>query len=316
MATPSGLSGQVGWKPESTYGTEVVVDQFLPFRSESFEDTYERSMADDIIAGAQTERQDQVRPGNSAFAGSLGMYLFNRGQVELWRQVLGGDTATTGSDPYDHDLAPGDLTGRSLTVQVGRPDLGGNMRAFTYKGCKAQRLALAVTAGEFATVDFDVIAQDADQDTTLATASMPSGLVRYHADDMAVTIGGSSVCVRNLDLELANALDDTRRCVGSALIKEPLRNDHLAITGSLEIEWEDLTHYNRVKAMTVAEMVIAFDNGTDTLDITLQARFDQASQPVAGRGVVYQTLSFAASGSTSDNDTIDVAFQNADAQGD
>lgn len=316
MATPSGISGQIGWKPESTYGTEVVVDQFLPFRSEGFEDEYQRSIADDIVAGAQTERQDQVRASNKAFSGTVGLYLFNKGMVELFRQVLGGDTATTGSDPYDHVVSPGDLTGRSLTMQVGRPDVGGTMRAFTYFGCKAQRLGLAVTAGEYATVDFDVIAQDADQDTTLATASMPAGLVRYHADDMTVTIGGDAVCVRNLDLELANALDDTRRCVGSSLIKEPLRNDLLAISGSVEIEWSDLTHYNRVKNMTNAALVVGFDNGTDTFDITMQARFDAASQPVAGRGVVYQTLSFMASGASTDANTFSATFQNDDAAGD
>ena len=315
MVTPSGMSGQVGWGPESAYGTGVTVDQFLPFRSESFEDTYERSMADDIIAGAQTERQDQVRAGNKSFMGSLGMYLFNRGQVELFRQALGGDTTTSGAGPYTHALAPGDLTGRSLSVQVGRPDLGGTMRPFNYTGCKVQRLGLAVTAGEYATLDVELLAQDAEQTTALETASMPSGLVRYHADDLAVTIGGSAVCVRNLDLEIANALDDTRRCVGSALIKEPLRNDHVAVSGSVEIEWTDLAHYNRVKDLTVAAMVIAFDNDTDTLDITMQARFDAASQPIAGRGVVYQTLTFAASGATSDNDTIDVEFSNADSAG-
>lgn len=311
MTTGSGLAAQVGYAAESTYGTAVTVTRFLPFRSESIADTYERAIADDIVAGAQTQRSDQVRAGNKSISGSLGYYLFNRGQAMLFTQALGANS-TTGAGPYTHAATPGALAGDSMTVQVGRPDVGGTVRAFTYSGVKVSRLGIAVTAGEYATLDVDVIAQDVTTATALATASYPASLSRYHADDLSVTIGGSAVCVRNLSLDITNALDDGRRCVGSNLIKEPTRNDHLEVSGSMEIEWTDLTHYNRVSGLTTAALVVAFSKSPDSLTFTMAtARFDNASQPVAGRGVVYQTLDFMSAG-TSDANTLTVSTVNAD----
>lgn len=311
MATGSGIAAQVGFKAESTYGTAVVVDRFLPFRSESIADTYERAIADDIVAGAQMQRSDQVRSGNKSISGTLGYYLFNRNQALLWLMALGANS-TTGAGPYTHAVTPGELTGDALTLQVGRPDTGGTVRAFTYSGVKVAGLSLAVTAGEYATLDVDVVAQDVTTATALASASFPASLYRYHADDLGVTIGGTAVCVRNLQLDIVNALDDTRRCVGSNLIKEPTRNDHLSVSGSLEIEWTDLTHYARVQALTTAAVVFTFAKSPDSLTITLgTARFDNASQPVAGRGVVYQTLDFTAAG-TSDANGLTVSVVNAD----
>lgn len=308
MATPSGLAASVGWKAETTYGTKATPDHWVPFRSESISDTYSRSEADDIISGQLTLRDHQVRAGNKMFGGSLGMYLFNKTATQWFERVLGGNT-TTGSGPYTHTMTPGDLTGKSVTLQFGRPDNGGTIRPFTYLGAKVNRVGIAVTAGEYATMDVDVVAQDVDTVSALTTVSTPGGLVRYHANDLAVTIGGSAVCVRSFELEIANTLDDTRRCVGSPLIKEPLRNGLIEVSGSMEIEWTDLTHYNRVANLTTAAVVAAFTKAPDSLTFNVNAQFDTVGQPVAGRGVVYQTLAFSARG-TSDANAITVVGVN------
>ena len=311
MAIPSGMAAQVGWVAESTYGTAVTVTKFLPFRSESVTDEYMRSEADDIIAGAQLLRTEQHRLGNKAFSGDISMYLFNRNIQSLFLNTLGSN-ATTGAGPYLHTVTPGDLTGDMLSLQIGRPDNGGTVRAFSYEGVKVQSLKLATTQGEYTTMDLSIIAEDVATGTALATASYPASLVRYHSNDLAITVAGSAVCARNFEISFDNSFDDTRRCIGSTVIKEPLRNDVLSVTGSMELEWSSLDMYARDVAMTEAALVATWTNGTNIVAITLNAEFTPVSQPVAGRGVVYQTVNFKAIGTTTDALGCTVAITNAD----
>lgn len=313
MAVASGLAAQLGWKAESTYGTAVVVDRFLPFRSESMTEEFARSVADDIIAGAQTVKQEQQRLGNETYSGSVSMYLFTRNVAELFYMALGGK-ATSGAGPYTHAITPGDLgvAGKSLTVQIGRPDNSGTVRAFTYEGVKVAGLNLAVTQGEYATLDLDLVAEDLATGTALASASYPASNTRYHSNDLAITVGGSAVCARSFELSIANSFDDSRRCIGSPNIKEPTRNDLIAVTGSMELEWTDLTMYNRHVGMTFAELVATFTNSTNSITITMDCDFTPVSQPVAGRGVVYQQVAFTGVGASTDADSITVSVVNAD----
>lgn len=311
MAVGSGLAAQFGWKAESTYGTAVTVDRFLPFRSETIQDDYMVSTADDIIAGSYTPLQEQMRAGNKAFTGDINMYAFNRNVAEFFYMALGGKS-TSGAGPYTHTITPGDQTGKMMTMQVGRPDNGGTVRAFTYEGCKLKTLKLGVEQGEFATLGLSVIAEDVATGTALATASYPSSLARYHSDDFGLTVGGTSVCVRSFELSIENSLDDTRRCAGSAVVKEPLRNGLVSVSGTMETEWSDLTMYARAVALTFAEMVVTLDNGTDSITLTMDCKYTPVSQPVAGRGVVYQSVQFEAVGAATGADTITAVVINAD----
>jgi hypothetical protein len=120
------------------------------------------------------------------------------------------------------------------------------------------------------------------------------------------------VCARNFEIEFANSFDDTRRCIGSTVIKEPLRNDHLVVSGSMELEWTTLDMYNRDVGMTEAALVATWTNGTNIVAITLNAEFTPVSTPVAGRGVVYQTVNFKAVGASTDAGACTVAITNAD----
>jgi hypothetical protein len=311
MAIPTGMAAQLGWVAESTYGTAVTVTKFLPFRSESITDEYQRSEADDIIAGAQVMRSEQHRLSNKAFSGGVSMYLFNRNVQSLFLMALGSNV-TAGAGPYTHTVTPGDLTGDMMSLQVGRPDNGGTVRAFSYEGVKVQSLKLAQTQGELATMDLEVIAEDVATGTALATASYPASLARYHSNDLAVSVAASAVCARSFEIEFANSFDDTRRCVGSTIIKEPLRNDLMTISGSMELEWSTLDMYNRDVNMTEAALVATWTNGANSIAITLNAEFTPVTQPVAGRGVVYQTVGFKAVGASTDAGACTVVVTNAD----
>ncbi len=311
MAVGSGLAAQIGWKAESTYGTAVTVDRFIPFLGAEIENEYTRVDADDIIAGAYTMKQEQIRIGNKVFTGSIEAYLLNRNVAELFYHTLGGKS-TSGAGPYTHTITPGDQTGRFLTMQLGTPDNGGTVRPFTYEGVKIKTLGVTVEQGEYAKINLDVMAEDVATGTALATASYPASLTRYHSNDFSCTLGGTSMCVRSFEIEFNNNLDDTRRCSGSQVIKEPLRNGYLEVSGSMEVEWSDLTAYTRVSALTYADLVVAFTKSPDSITITCDVDSIKASQPVAGRGVVYQTIEFRGAGASTDADTVSVVVINAD----
>lgn len=315
MATPSGLAAQWGFKAEGVYGTAALpVDRFLPLRSETIADTYGRIVADDIIAGAQARRQSQVGAGNRSFAGGVSTFLWNR-HVGLFLSKLLGAVSTAGTGPYTHTITPGDQTGDSLTMQFGRPDQAGTVQSFTYEGVKVRSATIGATQGEFATLELDVIAQDVTRGVALPAPAYPSGMSRFTGDQLTVTVGGVSVPVFSFELTLTNPLDDTLRPVGTSVISEPLRNDLVMVAGSLELRWDPATIdlYTQVANLTWSEMVCRFDNGTDSLTFTMDVSFNEASQNIAGRGVIRQSVTFEASGAASDADAVTAVLVNSDA---
>ena len=78
MSSPSGLSAQLGFKAETTYGKAVTVDRFIPFLDESIESTFEPLETNGIIAGARVVRSSQWTQGVWRHEGDIGAELSTR----------------------------------------------------------------------------------------------------------------------------------------------------------------------------------------------------------------------------------------------
>ena len=127
-----GADAQIGWKSEVTPGTGVVVDTFQPFVSESIKQNIEYLDTATISARKVLRLTKQ---GSKMIEGGVSMELPNQDVAVLMKHMFGA-VVTTGSSPYVHMYTPADLTGDSLTIQVGRPASSGTVHPFTYAGCK------------------------------------------------------------------------------------------------------------------------------------------------------------------------------------
>lgn len=315
MPLNTGLAAQIGVKAESVWGTAVTVDRFFPIDPDGIKlggagiPELLRSKA--VIAGRTLPRGDQRASGNITPTPSFGFELYDRSIALLWTHILGSN-ATTGAGPYTHTATPGDLVGKSLTIQAGVPDVAGTVQPFTFAGCKIGKAQLACKAGEIATMGIDVVARSVTTATALATASIASTINPMTFVQGTLSIGGSSVNVEDFTLDIDNVLDGGFRSLGSQTItREPTAADHRKIMGKGTLEFSGLTQFNRHNTNAQAAVVLTFTLGANSVTITMNGLFT-GGEPQPSRGVTKLPFEFECVGST-DAAAITVVTVNGDA---
>lgn len=313
MAYPSGLAAQLGIAEEITYGTFVAPARFHEFISESIKFDRKRIASKAIRAGRRTLHRWAA--GTQKVQGSIVLEVAAQGFGLLFKHLFGG-IVTTGTNPYTHTFTPGTLTGKSLSMQVGKPDDGGVVRSHSYLGCKLTGAELRARIDEYAQMTVNVYGAHEDTGQTLGVASYPATLSPFVFTSGSVTLAGSGFDVKEFTLSLQNALALERFFVKATTPerpKEPLENGLMAITGNLMAEYVDLTAYNRFVAGTEAALVLSFNAGASAqLNITMNVRFDGETPVVDGRDLLTQPLPFVAVSSTSDAAAITAVLINAD----
>lgn len=312
MPLASGLGGQVGFAAESTYGTFVAPTRFLELTSSSLKYERERIESNGIRAGRRVLHRWTA--GVQRVAGDVEFEMSPQGFGLIWQHILGANV-DSGSNPYTHTMTPGDLAGKSLSIQVGKPDIGGVVRAFTYLGCKVTGAELSAAVNEYAMLTVSFYGNHLDTAQTLGTATYPTGLTPFDFTKGTVTLAGSGFDVKEFTLSIDNGLAVDRHFIRSTTperSKEPLENTRRSYTGNLVADFTDLTAFNRFVNGTEAALVLTFNAGASAqTTITMNVRFD-GEDPDLGQELLEQPLPFKAVSSTSDAAAITVAVVNAD----
>lgn len=314
MALPSGLAAQIGWAEETTWGTPVTVDTFAPLVSESIGFEKTRLESSGIISGRTILDTDQVKAGNRTVSGDIQLEAYEQSIGTVLKHAL-GTVSTTGSGPYTHTITPGDLTGLGLTVQVGRPDVGGTVRPYTFSGCKVESVELAIAAGEIATLGVSVVGKDVATNTALASVSYAAQASRPFTGIEATTStwGGGALEIKQVSLSIANNLDADRRFLGTDTIDEPLQAELRTIDGSLEVEFSSLALWEDFASLTYRDLIVTATNGVESLSYTVHARLDGVEPQVGGRGLVTTDIPYVVSGDGSDADAVTIVYTSDDA---
>lgn len=296
MAIRSGLAAQLGVKAETTWGTSVTVDTFIPLVSESMGVETPRVESNGIIAGRLALDSGQWGRGLRTVGGDLGLELpTNSAIARLLLEHMFGNV--TGSGPWT--FTPGDLYGKGLTIQLGVPGVDGVVRPKNYSGAKINTWEIAWSAGEIVTLGLGIIAKEEDTVTGPTAASYAAGAATpFIARTVSATIGGTAVCVKQGTLSGDNKLE-RRFCGGAAVTNEPIAVDRRDYSGSLQLEFTDYTQYDRFVGGTTAAVTVTFaTGGTTQLALTYNCRFDGETPKVGGRGIVDQPLPIKAVGTT------------------
>lgn len=308
MTTRTGLDAQLGVAEESTVGTRVAPTRFVPLVDESMSLNISRLESEGIRANRTVLDSADWAAGVKTVAGDL-TFDARTESLGVWLKHALGGVATAGSGPYTHTFTPGDLFGKGLTVQVGRPDAGGTVRPFEYAGCKVNSFSLECSVDEIASVGVSLIGQDEDTGQSLATAS-------YTADDTlftfvhgALTVAGASVPVESFSLSIENNLQAARHRVGSAVTTEQRQEALRAVTLSAVADFTDLTVYNRFVSGAEAAVVLSLTSGSDSLTVTMNCRTDGGTPTVGGVEEIPLNLEMMAVG-TSDAAAITAVLVN------
>jgi hypothetical protein len=254
------LASQFGYKEESTVGTAVTVDKFGEFVTEGLKVNMGRTSVVTKRAGQRVARSDRAVPYQMGASGPVTFPMLTKGGGIFLKHAL-GSIATAGptDSTYTHTATIGDLTGKSLTLQVDRPfNPSGTSQAFTYNGCKITKAEFSLSQESHleATYEFDGWGETTA--TALASASYPSGAEIVTWASSSFTIGGSAVELVDIKITLTNGLNTDRRYIrGSAAKKEQLENAMRSITVQFTLDFVDLTQHNRVVSTTQAGSLAA-----------------------------------------------------------
>lgn len=254
MSTAS--QAQFGIKKETTYGTPLTVDRFFEFVSEKIKLETGRVTASGLRSGTRVARADRVAPYHMGAAGPVSFEVLSKG-FGAWLELMLGSVGTTGptDGKYTHTGTVGSLLGKSFTAQSNRPFFPTEAdQAVTWQGCKVASWKLSNTVDGLLLLEIEVDAQDEATGTALATASYASGTVEpFTFLGGQVSIGGSSVDVTDISISCNNNLKTDRRYLrSSGLKKEPVETAWREIEVEVTLDWDSLTQYNRVAALTAS----------------------------------------------------------------
>src|SRR5439155_11090690 len=114
----------------------------------------------------------------------------------LIKNMIGSSGTTTvigATAAYQQIHIPGDLYGKSMTIQIGKPEPGtGTVRPFAYLGCKCSQWEMSVSDGEHLKLSTTWDGRDEDTSTGLATASYASGAGLFNFSHATLKLGGTA----------------------------------------------------------------------------------------------------------------------------
>ena len=252
MGVGSGLGGQFGFGPETTYGTTVTPTRFLPPIKAELKAKPMFTMGMGIAAGqfidAGSQRVLTTHDGNGAVELELQTAGFG-----LLLQALMGSTvtpvqqATTAAYLQTHVLN-GDSLGKNLTLQVGVPDTQGVVRPYTLAGGKVTDCTFSfdikATGPILTSWTFD--GQDVVETQALAAASYVQSRA-FVGTDVTIKAGvfGSEVQVDGVpkvDVKFTRPMKLDRQYLGNQGRKrEPITNGRIAVTGTITADFVDKT---------------------------------------------------------------------------
>ncbi|WP_262058518.1 phage tail tube protein [Streptomyces sp. STR69] len=307
MAIGSGLGAQIGIIAESSYGTFAAPTKFIEFTKESLVLKKTTAQSAGIAAGRLLPLSSRRVLTRKEVQGSLEMEIANKGMGLILQTLMGTSVtpvqqAATTAYLQTHTLAS--VAGKSLVIQKGVPLTSGTVTDKTLLGCKITSGEFSCGVGEMLNGSFEIDGKDCDETQTLAVASY-SNMSPFHFGQMALKIGtfGAEAAldgIRKVSCKIERPQDVERFYANqSALKKEPIENDQVKITGTLESDYTGTTlddlHTSDGATSLVWEFIgpIIASTYTETFRITLPAiKLDEGPPTVDGFGVVKPTFNF------------------------
>lgn len=307
MAIGSGLGAQIGIAPEVTYGTYVAPTQFIEFTKEGLALQKTTAQSAGIAAGRLLPRSDRRVVTQRQASGTLEMEVTTKAMGLLFQALMGTTVtpvqqATTDAYLQAHLLI--DTAGKSLTIQKGVPLTTGVVTRKNFIGCKIISAEFSCEVGGMLTASFEIDSKDCEETSVLATASYPT-MSPFHFGQMSLKTGtyAAEVArsgVRKVSVKIERPMAVERFYAGASGLKtEPISNDQVKISGSLEMDYVDtvldLLHTSDAATSLLWEFVGAEIAPTYNQRLTFKLpaiRFDEAPPTVEGFDVVKPTLSF------------------------
>ena len=268
MAIASGLAAQIGVAAESTYGTYVAPTRFLEYNKADLKVKKNVVQGGGLAAGQIAQLGSRRVVTSVSVEGGFELEVANKGMGLLLAHLLGSSATPVqqgATAAYLQAHTVGDNIGKSLTIQHGVPDLTGTVRPYTFKGCKLSGAELSCKVDELLTMSLDIDGRHSSEVETLVAASLATGVTPFHWAQMSVKLGafGAEAAVsgvKGFSVKFDRGMASERFYAGAAGLKaEPVMNDWLKVSGSLDVDLVDKADFaDRFAAESATSLVIEF----------------------------------------------------------
>lgn len=311
MSVRSGLGAQIGVATETTYGTYVPPTRFFPFENESLALTKNYVKSAGLRAGRLSQASNLHRATTRTVGGDFSFEFFDQGMGVIFNQTHGETITPTKIEEKSkllykqvHKIGLTDPFGKSMTVQVGRPDITGVVRAFSYVGCKVTEIKISVDAGGVAMMSVSVDGMDEKTGETLASATYNATTLPYTFQQMVCNVGGAEAAfVRSINIAIQVGQNTERFNLGNAGTKDtPIVNALLGVTANATLEFSGLADHERYTKEQLKELVLngtGAEPGSEAKGDNFLANFKMAtakqvssSPTVNGPDIITQDVSF------------------------
>nr|SAP16256.1 Phage tail fibers [Nonomuraea gerenzanensis] len=255
-------------------GTPVTVTKFVEFNSESLAWVPSFVEPAGLRVGRKFKRASRLVQSRKTVEGGFEMEWPTKGAGLLVAHALGSSAVPVqiaATTAYAQIHTPGGLVGKGLTIQVGRPEPSGTVRAHTYTGCKIKSWEFKLANDGTLTLTLEIDGWDESTATALATATFPAGTQVFNFQQGVLKLGGTpstasgemtvaggtavSTVVTEISIKGENPLATERYGIGqSGVKKEQLENDFPTLTGSLSAEFNRTELYDLLKNNTTTAL--------------------------------------------------------------
>lgn len=292
--------------PGTGYGDYQAPSRFLEFVSESMQLQQDYIESAAIRAGTFVRRSDRRVVNRKGAGGQVTHEVASNGYGLLFKHMMGAVNIATpsgGTLTRDQTFTLADLWNLSLTMQKGVPrqfGVAANVDPFSYVGTKVMDWTISNSVDGLLQLVMTLDAQDETLAQSLAAASFPAGQTLLSFLGGQITIAGANEDVTSFSLTRTSGQKGDRRYLrNSALQKQPIIADVSDITGSIEIDYEASTAYQRFTSGAIASLTALWEGPiiettfkTGVL-ITLPAvQFTGETPKIDGPGVIMQPLPF------------------------
>ncbi|MHB8188933.1 MAG: phage tail tube protein [Ferrimicrobium sp.] len=250
MTSRAGLGATLGLGAEATFGTYEAPSRWLQFLSESLKYVPKITQGKALMGGQLAPQSAQRVVTTSMVEGDIKTYAFVNGLGLIFEKFFGVSTiavqGTTAAYLQTHTF--GDNTGQSLSVQVGIPTTGGVIVPYTYTGVKISELELTVGVDEIAELTVNTVGQQLILSEAYASPTFTAneGVLSFAGGIIKAGNVGSEAAIASVSkatLNLKRPYDTSRFFLGSGLMDEPITNNFLDLTGTLETEFQNTTDW-------------------------------------------------------------------------
>lgn len=287
MAFGSGLASQLGYAAESTVGTQVTVDHFLEHKKADFELDQTWAIGEGLRVSGMVPRTARTAQTTRQAKGTIELECPTSKHGLLVRHMLGSPVSTAtlvSGAAYKQVHQLGNAAGLGLTFQVGRPQVDGTVKPFTYPGSKIAGWEISSEEGGLLMLSLDVDSKDeltlltTPASNALAAASYVAATELFNYTQCVIKTGGTASTassevsisggttlgslVRKFSIKGSTPLANERFGTGSTK-REQLQNGMTDIRITLDAEFgaqSDL--YDVFRAGTVVPLEITFTGST------------------------------------------------------